>query len=924
MTEWFNKIQYGSGFIISKLGELASGSANRIASNTITMIFNLYGSRLFRIDLDEIIRLNECVDDRDIFYINPIQLRESHQTIGSTSFVINSGKIDGLVISIPWRQMLKQSTEITIDSITLNANVTMAAPILITSLVSTIPYLKGKTLEDHHLAETYSDIYDILTQYFQKVNLRIGILTLRIDGHCDLVATSLVYSEGQLEVASIQIFFEKNLLATFTQLAYSSPSNLTVESIVVDSLLLDHLPTYYYTATPSVFSYTFICKSFVMDDMMASGIELVVSDKGIFLSQLQSFVIQDVALIAAQPIVFANGCIEATTIAPFIIKLVDVSKLMEKIGEIRDKCMRAKCLVQETQKVDAVTEEPTDLVVKNLVVRIVYGTSTVSIKAENIVMQPDKWQSTNFEIEYDEMVIKSSGWMEFNGVVSKVVLTNVDLQNSCIQLTAKSITTEVGNAVVVTFENADLEGVVELVDAVTSLILRLQGEKQENQPDETETPRTYLIQIKTSVLRCQFGNTTILMRITDGLFDLTNQTATDILATFTINAYRTIQLDCTHLTTSYADIRELELHLDPEMTDLLAKMMGTLRTEREEDEDDAMLLLTQSVIAKSVEELDLLMGGEEHQEMADGLNLLEKSFYDLRKVLIDDYLEEKSHLVTGEMVAKIHHLKLHLYDSMMKVEKTNGHESIVMPFMVGDLDEVEFKKISETGTTCRIRYTVSIERIHLEDLQAEDNWSNFIVQEGVNASVVHEAQTIKISTVIRPVRVNIREETLLRFLSFFATSYQLPSSPSFHPLSQSPELHQVITQCTINEISLTINYFPMILQGVGSALSLKDYHLRLRPQFYENTDYSTLAKKIFANWQQDINPESFVKLIPNVKIIQPYAIPIINFVKLVTRYFQHTGNRRKIRELTRNISSNTTMVAKFVKMQVVNVVDYFL
>src|SRR5271154_3897222 len=178
MTDWLKQIcrspfKYGME------------SLNFVIVKAITVIFNMYGKRLLKLDDDKIIKANEFINNRNVFHMYPINFKDIDQDIGLNILKITQGTINNLVISVPWKAMLSESTLVNITDI----NVTLA----ILKNTDTI-YLSA-------ISQTNS----YLDTEINKIDFDIDLMTIVLDNHFRIVIHDCKYYESNISIGKIII-----------------------------------------------------------------------------------------------------------------------------------------------------------------------------------------------------------------------------------------------------------------------------------------------------------------------------------------------------------------------------------------------------------------------------------------------------------------------------------------------------------------------------------------------------------------------------------------------------------------------------------------------------------------------------------------------------------------------------------------------
>lgn len=201
----------------------------------------------------------------------------------------------------------------------------------------------------------------------------------------------------------------------------------------------------------------------------------------------------------------------------------------------------------------------------------------------------------------------------------------------------------------------------------------------------------------------------------------------------------------------------------------------------------------------------------------------------------------------------------------------------------------------------------------------------------MDADVMIHGDTCKININVAPFTANIREETLFRLLAFFSNSHKLPSlSHKAQIGSDAPDPTKnnnlmYIEYFNICPININLNYYPLIVKDIGSnILTIKDYKVNLSSQTIRSVSgFDKLITFVSDKWKSDVNPNNILQFIPNIKVIQPYATPIVRIFNLTSRYFRKSQNKKKIRGITKGINKGISIVSNIMKTGIENIWDIF-
>lgn len=248
MTEWFKKIvniplQFG----LTKI--------NKLVSNSITLIFNLVGDRLFKMDNNKIIKNNECTDDKNFFYFYPLQLKEFTQDFSLNIIKLISGSIDDLIISVPWRTMLSNQTIITIGYLKIDLTISEKINVQISNVENSYFYQNSSNLHYNDLSDAYIEIYNLLVKYFHQIKIKITTIEINLSNHLQLIIENLSYDNDILTIDKISVYPVDNkntILAMMENILYEKKSqyDVTIDNLNINLKLIQYLPKIYMEDNP--------------------------------------------------------------------------------------------------------------------------------------------------------------------------------------------------------------------------------------------------------------------------------------------------------------------------------------------------------------------------------------------------------------------------------------------------------------------------------------------------------------------------------------------------------------------------------------------------------------------------------------------------------------------------------------------------
>jgi hypothetical protein len=132
----------------------------------------------------------------------------------------------------------------------------------------------------------------------------------------------------------------------------------------------------------------------------------------------------------------------------------------------------------------------------------------------------------------------------------------------------------------------------------------------------------------------------------------------------------------------------------------------------------------------------------------------------------------------------------------------------------------------------------------------------------------------------------------------------------------------------MGEINGTINYLPIVFKNISINsinLSIQDYQINIPIQSIRNVNgFDKLTKIIKTNIEKEINPKNVLQFVPNINIIEPYAMPITRIIALIGKYFKHDKNKQKLRKITRSIQNNMGVITGTISHNLQRIFDGLL
>lgn len=457
MSEWIKNI-------LSVPLSYCVNQTNAIAVQAITLIFNLYGKRLFKMDTDNIIKKSECVDNRDIFHLCPLLLKDSSQIFGSNKLTLVSGTVTDLVISVPWKAILTDTTHVTIDSIDLTFDIGKnTGPIMPLAEIQN-SYLAADEKyinENENLFLLYGEINNLLIRYFNKVDFEIKTICINLLNCFTTTIANLTFSNNIVSIEKITFCHAINaknnictdVLGTLKNISIVS-DNIIIDQIVLNSIFVTYLPTIYMDNSSymdnsfSTNSTNLTINDLIFDDIQITKLAVNIGPDMIMVKKLHHMSINKILI--AEPINDANT--DSSDIMHFDVKtlnlklwqkinlsLLDTTKFKLWMGKFQTivASVKNKCIVVD----DSVNDGVNDGV--NVVVNDGVNNS-VNNSVNDGVNNTINGTSNSLSIDNIQLIINyADSMIDFSvgniRVDSKIILSDIYVQHNNICVTLKNI-----------------------------------------------------------------------------------------------------------------------------------------------------------------------------------------------------------------------------------------------------------------------------------------------------------------------------------------------------------------------------------------------------------------------------------------------------------------------------------------------------
>lgn len=237
MTEWLRQ------FCLDAL-MYGLDTVNVIMNNIMTIIVNLYGKRLFRVNDSEIIKKYHHDADYNYFYLCDFNLNDMEQIIGDNSLKIEQGVIQDPVVVVP-RILITANTTINIATCHADISLTTAPD----DLNLSNSYMIDSQRQSGSLLNVYQEIHALLLQYFNNICVNIATIHLTFMDQLIIKMSHVTYMpQGKTATTIANIHIQLVASNTVVQLydVHITPDyEVTIHKVVIDRLHITNITCNY-------------------------------------------------------------------------------------------------------------------------------------------------------------------------------------------------------------------------------------------------------------------------------------------------------------------------------------------------------------------------------------------------------------------------------------------------------------------------------------------------------------------------------------------------------------------------------------------------------------------------------------------------------------------------------------------------------
>ncbi|AZL89974.1 hypothetical protein QKC54_gp0239 [Megavirus baoshan] len=913
--------------------KLGLDKTNFVVMNLITYIFNIYGKKILKTDNDEIISHNECINDINTFYLHPLQFKEINYNWNENVFKINTGTITNLKVAFPWTSLFTQSTQVNIDSVFIDISMGDFNYNMIKSTYDDPDsYLDTNIKENSDINDVYNGIDDIVKKYFSNIKVNIDIIDIIIINHFTIKIKNCEYSNNKLTIEKIKIISNKNKSTKIQNISLSITNNIfdiNISKIDISSDFVDNLPIIKFKSdknTPeSIFSVNIKVSEFLFSKLFIQNIDLNYCSEIITINNISKITLGDALLIN-----FSENNTNTSNIAQFNItensckfgkniqcKLTNINYVIKKITKLIKiiNYLNNKIIIKN------ISNTSKYLLLHNIELIIIYHDDIWNlciydiILHDTITMNNIEYKHRNIIAHCDNIFIRDKQY-HFN---------NLKTNNTEFIFKSKSLFVTIDKDFNINIDNSYCSGITSFGSYINNLIEQFKS-KEESETNNSKIIKSTVnkfLNIKKAQISLDYLNSKYIFIIDNAKICLSDKSIIDINTHIFIDNYLISKINAKYISPNNVNITNIEFYLDPNIFDIFIQSFGLLIPNN--DENNLTQYLPDDIMDKIQDALDNSIVSSSMYDLEQNTNkitesimntyidtkiknfdkpiitILSESINDFKSILIGDYKHQESN---DNLKISFDSINIYLYDKL-SIHKSKTKNLPFVCLVVKNISIIYQKKLEMLMT-----YKINIEKIALIDINCVDpKWKYFLKFTGSNAINIYlskQNDIIKLNINLNPIFLNIREETLVRLLAYLTEIKMMPTNDNII----------FIEKFTMNEINLTINYYPILLKKIDAGtnnLFIKDFKIIIPPYVLKNIDgLDKLVKEIQNNICQIINPNNIVQFVPNIKLVKPYVMPINNIIIMISKYIHSPINRNNLRKITYNINKNASTLSNLI------------
>ena len=709
-----NIFDLASRFKQACVGQLLSGlgQVNYLVVQLITLIVNQYGTRLFKID-DEIVKSNECQDDRDNFYLHPIKLQQIEQVVDLNTITVEEGVIDGLVLSIPWKAPWSDLTIITIDQVMMVLSMKKHIESLYHSAHEHMnPFLKsdvgafsegvsdgGQSLLHQDLVSVYNEIKTLLFQYFEKIEVRITTIKVNVRDHMEIMIEGLIANSSTIHIDKITIYRNDHVYLIVNLIDYDiETKSVVISDIKIDIELVNVLPVFYLSDGKSTLELNVNIRDLTFADAKLEGLQLKMIPGLMTVDTINKITIDNTLLMYFDTTVDSN--ILQVDLAKKTVQLhKQINCKLTNIDGLQQWLMKMKTVAtiagrkivyhrdpNSRSESDDPNLESNAFKVINIKMVVVINDNIFKIRVNRINLLTNGIRLNDIMLVFDDTELTIKNIIVGDLVILKdTIIRNLKSENKSsesnmftydkddyFKMKADFLTlNHQSNSIKMELTDMVLVNPIELMNVATNIIKIVLPKNNEDNKIVRDQPFTADLVLKRGQIILKQFNLTLDARIHEVYINIIDEYVSNLVSDILCDGYLIMRMNADYLDKSTVTIKQLHCFLDPNMFDLLNMTIGTLKEDKNEDADDIALKTL------SEDELNLLMDAMGKTVVASNMS----DFNEIVNSSIQDSFNEKmSNSILHQLQQSIGNLRKSLYivdDHMDHLDRSSAFQPII-------------------------------------------------------------------------------------------------------------------------------------------------------------------------------------------------------------------------------------------------------
>jgi hypothetical protein len=907
MTEWLKNIYTSVSPISYGLKQI-----NFIITNAIQIFLNAYGDKILKIN-DLIIEKNECTENKNSFFLYPIIINESTAYLGLNLINIQSGEIYGMIINVPSIGSNNNDTTITIKQINLSLEI-----IQVTEndfLMSTVTEKSFSENNNKNILNVYNEIKDFLTQYFNNILCKIDMIIIKLTNNDLLIKlTDITFKNNTCICTCITI----NEIIMNNIKFIGNEGKMLIDSVRINSNIIKNIPELYLENKQDAnFKFVLSVKNLIIDEFGIDDIEIIFTDK-ITISKLKSISINERMIYSdlnSEITIFEKSGTAFLFHKQIIFNVYDIEHVTGLINEtflaLINDISNKIIIIDESEMIDF-TELQRNNSIKNIdfIINEIKQEITFKITIGNVILIPNNITLNSIKIIHNEVTFICD---QITRSKTETVLNNVSCLNRSFTMHAKKIQiNNDDNICNIFFYDANVIDIGSFITWINTII----NTYNVLFPKPLKTNTLIKIHINSSTIIHFVSTIECKFIINKANINITEKVAENIILSVLLDNYLVANISATKISPINNEIEIIRIYFDPELFDKMNFILGILddiTTDTDNQNESYSHSMSQTIASSTMDDFESSVQQmlNELDNNNNGLQSLLKSLDTLNDIIIDNYVptDNNENLIYTINIASIY---IYLYDELDTYKDNNTTDKMhaFLLIMFKKIDIVKYmNNVDDVTYDIHLHSCIGVDmkcnnpknRYFLMNTYEKDFTTMTMI---INISGNLE-RTLKIQIDVRPLSLNINEETLIRILSFFSNSYKIPTN--------NEDIKIKIKNFTMKKIILTINYYPVIPKYIDyDILSLQDYKLILESHNINNINgFNDLYQQIINIWKPAFNIDmaNIIKFIPNIKMIQPLTTQISDLMYFVNKYFSNSHNKKALRNIIKMMSQKTSFTS---------------